>query len=141
MTFTRTFYMGPSSNEWEVIENEKPKLEAVPHLVLIALIEEKDGPVTKMVSPMLDLWEDILRGFWDLEKKPLAIYCTQYHNRLIVCEDGVYEVDETREYIRFRGSNEILEEHEWILTDPVDSDDENKRVEEYDPYRPDVYKR
>lgn len=63
---------------------------------------------------MLGLWREILDANWAIKDEPLAVYRLKGGGRLVLCGNGLYEIDETREYMRFSGKEGRLEMSEWI---------------------------
>ncbi|RPA81337.1 hypothetical protein BJ508DRAFT_346125 [Ascobolus immersus RN42] len=88
----------------------------LPHLAILAEIEAAEGTQALREEPAsLEGWREIMEAYWGLVTVPLAQYAFG-RSELILCEDGIYEVDEHEDYIRYWGGDEEgLERNEWIF--------------------------
>ncbi|RPA82267.1 hypothetical protein BJ508DRAFT_325539 [Ascobolus immersus RN42] len=87
----------------------------LPHLAILKEIEQREGPINREEPGMLAAWKEILEGYWGLITTPLATYALG-RTLLILCEDGIYQVDEMNDHVRYWGGDEEgLEVNPWIF--------------------------
>ncbi|RPA72196.1 hypothetical protein BJ508DRAFT_335273 [Ascobolus immersus RN42] len=100
-----------------------PPPDSLPHLALLEKIERDEGPVSRDEMPLLLLFKDILDSSWGLDTKPLATYALG-SSRLILCEDGIWELNDARDHIRYLGHDNIWEPTGWLMAECEDSGEE-----------------
>lgn len=87
------------------------------HLGVLEQIKQKDASTLKRAeSPELESYRQILEDYWGIIARPVATY-TLKRSCLVVCEEGVYELNESYEHCRYRGKDDVMEDGEWIYYD------------------------
>ncbi|RPA78115.1 hypothetical protein BJ508DRAFT_329501 [Ascobolus immersus RN42] len=82
-------------------------------------------------QPPLKDYCNWFKVYWDITAHPLATYLLG-RNTLVVCEEGVWEINEDIDYCRFRGKEDHLEDGPWIYYDHYLSRNEDEEDEEED---------
>ncbi|RPA81366.1 hypothetical protein BJ508DRAFT_326491 [Ascobolus immersus RN42] len=94
-------------------------------VILDSLAQE--GPLRWEPSVPLAGLKDILESYWGIKATPIAGY-TLEDSWLVLCKEGVWQMEDTQEYCRFRGALDKPEKGEWqyfsLYIDGPESDPE-----------------
>ncbi|RPA78923.1 hypothetical protein BJ508DRAFT_378016 [Ascobolus immersus RN42] len=55
-----------------------------------------------------------LRYNWDIHANPVTAYVLDSESTLVVCDEGVYQIDSTGDYCRWRGTQDRIELGPWV---------------------------
>ncbi|RPA81338.1 hypothetical protein BJ508DRAFT_414783 [Ascobolus immersus RN42] len=115
---------------WGHYDSEKGRLERgewmrsrlveLLHRGVLAEIEGMEGPIERQeLTHMSRLrWRELMMDKWGIQVYPLVQFrFGGGRSRLLLCEEGVYEVDEADLFVRYRGRDgEGMVLGEWLVT-------------------------
>ncbi|RPA78118.1 hypothetical protein BJ508DRAFT_309478 [Ascobolus immersus RN42] len=103
--------------------------------VIEAITASDDFKVRRDRQPPLKDYRNWFKVYWDIIANPLATYSlSPGRSTLVVCDEGVWEINEDIDYCRFRGKEDHLEDGPWIYYDHYLSRNEDEEEEEEDIY-------
>lgn len=96
-------------------------LDSLPHQTVLAQIKENDeGWVERIPEEIVYLegYKDTLLVYWRIEASVRAVYtlCSDRRTKLVLCDEGVFEMNEAEDHIRFRGRNDKMETGDWLCS-------------------------
>jgi hypothetical protein len=85
-----------------------------PHCgVLRGIAQHRTGSIEKMHPYYTDYLGGYVKKFFDIQCTPVSSFLFGT-SRILVAKEGVFEMDESQDLLRFRGCGETVEEGSWM---------------------------